>query len=145
MTSTIDHRRGSALLIVVILGTLAMALWGAAYRATHDSFTVENFYRLRQEREELTSAAVVRAGNLLRTGRPPKERCFYVTELDSGWARVEFERSGASTTWRVEATRATAADRRRYPILPDSFAGGDGWGPKKKKEEKEKKKDKKKD
>lgn len=120
-------RRGSALLLVVVLGTLAMALWAASYRATHDSLTLDGFMHQRLRRDSVCGQATVQAGNLLRTGSPPSNPWTGVTRLEVDgeeprWAKVVFRQAGGANTWRVESTFATDADCRRYPVLPDSFA-----------------------
>ncbi|MBC8328563.1 MAG: hypothetical protein ISR76_09495 [Planctomycetes bacterium] len=124
------RRRGTALLLVVVMGTLAMALWAASYRATHDSFSVERFYQMRLDRDALTGTVLAEAGNLLRTGYPPKNgyTCISKTVTSEGpkYAKVVFQRHGAQDTWRVDVTEASKSDLLKYPDMPDSFASKGG-------------------
>ncbi len=122
------RRRGSALLMVMLLSTLAMGIWAVVYRATRDDIKVERYELLRDSRDGSVGQALLVGARLLSTGFPPSSdyRCVVPAE---GEVRepclLHFVRSGDTFTWMVEATLASPAERRAYPRCPASFARQD--------------------
>lgn len=118
-------QRGSALVLVAVLGFLTMALWATAYRATHDSIRAEAFAVRRQQVGQEAAEALARALELLRTGEPPGDAPQYIVELTTdGETRaylVSYELSRGRTQYQVESRPATERERSGLPALPVRF------------------------
>jgi hypothetical protein len=118
--------RGHVLLVVAVLGMLCMALWGQAWRSTHDAIRVERFERLRDERTRALEPALERMVDLLRTGRPPSDPfdCLVLVTEDvtTFWnVRATFASEGDADHWSVDCRLATADDLATLPGAPTTF------------------------
>jgi hypothetical protein len=121
-----QRQRGSALLLVAVLGFLTMALWITAARATHDGIRTERFVLMREQRAVSVMPALTRGVALLRTGTPTRDRySAVVTVIDGDSAAhdcvLDFARDAKTDTWSVEARPANAADLETLPVLPATF------------------------
>lgn len=118
--------RGSALLLVAVLGFLTMALWATAYRATHDSIRGEAFAVKRAERGFTVAEAAARGVALLRTGEPPSQRYACVVTIryedEDHACVVSYTPSAGQDTWLVEARPALDGEIRALPDMPITFS-----------------------
>lgn len=126
VTRTRRSEQGHVLVIVAVMGVLAMALWGQAWRATHDGIRLERFERLRDERSRAIEPALEAMVDLLRTGRPPTDpyECVVVVSEGPGveWAvKATLASEGDADHWSVDCRFATEAEAGTLPAAPATF------------------------
>jgi hypothetical protein len=118
--------RGSVLMIVTVMGLLAMALWGLAWRGTHDDIRLERVETLRDVRTKSLYPALADMLDLLRSGRPPSDpyACL-VTESDGAggvWqVAATFTSDGDQDHWSVDCRAATETQVADLPAAPATF------------------------
>lgn len=118
--------RGHVLLVVAVMGLLAMALWGQAWRATHDGMRLERFERLRDERTRGLEPALERMVDLLRSGRPPADPYECLVTVSEGptefWqVKATFASGVDDDHWTVDCRFATPGEAAGLPAAPASF------------------------
>jgi len=117
--------RGAVLLIVTVLGLLAMAVWGLAWRATHDAIRVEGFVVQRDARARSVLPALAHGIALLRLGHPPTDPYECIDTVADGAethaCTLVFTSQGSSETWRVDARLATEEEQSELPPMPATF------------------------
>lgn len=119
-----DRRRGSALLLVMMMSVFTMGIWGVAFRSTRDAIDTEAFHNQRTDFEQRIVKGVAWAGNLLQDGKPSGSRySFLYAGNDSDgkfFTRVEIRDRG-SGKFEVQARPATSNEIRRLPRNPERF------------------------
>jgi hypothetical protein len=117
--------RGSVLMIVTVMGVLAMALWGLAWRGTHDDIRLERAEVLRDTRTHSLYPALADMVDLLRSGRPPSDpyACLVtVTDATGEWTlAATFSSDGDADHWQVDCRAATETQIAELPAAPPSF------------------------
>lgn len=120
--------RGTVLMLVTVMGLLAMAIWGLAWRGTQDDIRLERFEVQRDLRTKSLYPALADMLDLLRSGRPPSDpyACI-VTESDGlggEWhVTASFSSDGDQDHWNVDCRAATDSDLADLPAAPPSFGG----------------------
>ncbi|MCB9899551.1 MAG: hypothetical protein H6825_16210 [Planctomycetes bacterium] len=125
--------RGSAVMLVAVLGFLTMALWMTAWRATHDGIRGEAFAVQREQRGAVVSEAAARCAALLRTGEPPRNRFGCLVEVEVDGERqtccVTFTRTDDPDVWDLDAHPADERELKTLGPMPISFLPvGEGLG-----------------
>lgn len=119
-----DPRRGSAMLIVVMLSTVTMGLWMMAFRSTDDAIATEAFHRDAPVYEARVVEALAHAGALLEDGKPRGSTFRYLftgRDASGKWFTTVEIRRRSSDRFEVSARPASASEVRRLPRNPGSF------------------------
>lgn len=124
-TTTRRSERGSALVIVTVIGLLSLGLFGLAWRGTHDAIRVESFERRRAERDESILVALADGVSLLESGRPPSDpfsALMAITgELGDYDCTVTWSSAGDLDTWDVSVAESTEAELLLLDPAPARF------------------------
>ena len=118
--------RGQVLLVVAVMGLLAMAAWGLAWRATHDAIRVERVVVKRAARSASVLPALAHGVARLRGGHPPTDPYECIETVIDGadtWNCVLlFTSQVNSQTWEVSSRLATPQEVANLPQLPPAFS-----------------------
>lgn len=119
-----DSRRGSALLLVMMMSLFTMGIWAVTFRATRDAIDTEGFHNQRTQFEQRIVKGLAWAGNMLEEEELDKSRyTFLFTGKDEKgrfYTRVEIRRRG-SGRFEVTARPASRNEARRLPKNPSHF------------------------
>ena len=119
------RERGSVLMIVTVMGVLSMALFGLAWRGTHDDIRLERRERLCETRARSLYPALADMLDLLRSGRPPIDPYECIVSISDGadeWQVVAtFSSDGDQDHWNVDCRAATSEQFAELPAAPLSF------------------------
>jgi len=119
-----DRRRGSALLLVMMMSVFTMGIWGVAFRSTRDAIDTEAFHNQRTDFEQRVVKGLAWAGNLLQEGKPSGARYSFLyagSDTDGKFfTHVEIRERG-SGKFEVDARPATTNEIRRLPRNPERF------------------------
>jgi hypothetical protein len=117
--------RGSVLMLVSVMGLLAMALWGLAWRGTHDDIRLERRELQAEVRTRSLYPALADMLDLLRSGRPPSDpyECLVsISDATGGWqVAASFSSDGDQDHWVVDCRAATSSQIANLPPAPPSF------------------------
>lgn len=119
-----DRRRGSALLLVMMMSVFTMGIWGVAFRSTRDAIDTEAFHNQRTDFEQRIVKGVAWAGNLLQEGNPSGQRFFFLyagSDADGRFFTHVEVRDRGSGRFEVNARPATSNEIRRLPRNPERF------------------------
>lgn len=119
-----DRRRGSALVLVMMMSVFTMGLWAVSFRITRDAIETEGFHSERTRYENRIVKGLAWAGELLKTGEPRGSRYafLYVGSDSRGKFHTRVEvREKADGEFHVTAKPASANDVRRLHRNPTSF------------------------
>ncbi len=118
--------RGQVLLIVTVLGLLAMAAWGLAWRATHDAIRTDRVMVQRALRTASVLPALAHGAAALRGGHPPSDPFECIDTLIDGTESYDclllFTSQINSETWQVSCRIATPSEVSSLPTLPLAFS-----------------------
>lgn len=119
-----DRRRGSALVLVMMMSVFTMGLWAVSFRTTRDAIETEGFHNDRTRYEQRIVKGLAWAGEMLQTGQPLSSRyAFLYTGRDSlgtFHTRVEI-RSKGDGEFAVTARPAKTNEVRRLHRNPTRF------------------------
>lgn len=106
------NRRGSAMLLVVMMSTFTMGIWMVTFRSTRDAIDTEKFHNSAPYLETRVMKALAHVGNMLENAEPSTSRYqfLYVGSDDQGrfFTMVQLNRKAKG---RYEASARPATDR----------------------------------
>ncbi len=120
-----QRERGSAMLLVLVLGVVSMAAWSLAFLTTRDLIRTEKLVAQRSTRDASVTRGLAVGLRLMRTGLPPSDpyECIavFATDTEKLPVLLTFQRGEDEGQWRIDASRASLMDVGTLPEAPESF------------------------
>jgi hypothetical protein len=118
------NRRGSAMLLVVMMSTFTMGIWMVTFRSTRDAIDTEKFHNSAPRFEARVMKSLAHAGNMLEYSEPSTNRYqfLYVGSDDQGrfFTMVQLNKR-ANGRYEANARPATDREMRSLPRNPATF------------------------
>lgn len=119
-----QRRRGSAMLMVVMMSTFTMGIWMVTFRSTRDAIETESFHAEAPYYEGRIIKALAFAGNMLENDQVEGSsfRFIYAGQDDRGrfFTTVQL-RKRSNGKYEASAREATSQEMRSLPRNPASF------------------------
>ncbi|MGB0953160.1 MAG: hypothetical protein ACPG31_08030 [Planctomycetota bacterium] len=119
-----DQRRGSALVLVMMMSVFTMGLWAVSFRITRDAIDTEGFHNERTRYEQRVVKGLAWAGEMLKDGQPHSSRYSFLyagrDAVGNFHTRVEIRTKGDGE-FAVTARPAKTNEIRRLPKNPTGF------------------------
>ena len=120
-----QRERGSAMLLVLVLGVVSMAAWSLAFLTTRDLIRTEKLVQQRGTRAAGVTRGLAVGLRLMRTGLPPSDQyeCItvFATDTEKLPVLLTFRRGQEEGQWRIDASPASVMDVSMLPEAPTSF------------------------